>query len=111
MSGLSVLCLCAAWCGTCRDFLAPFEASKARHPDARFEWIDIEDQSDRVGDIDIDDFPMVVIARGDQPVFFGTLRPALSVLERALEQAGDPRRDAAISPSQRDLIESLLRPA
>ncbi|CAN5121351.1 hypothetical protein BH10PSE17_BH10PSE17_10240 [soil metagenome] len=111
MSGLSILCLCAAWCGTCRDFQSPFDASKALHPDARFEWIDIEDQADRVGDIEVDDFPVVVIARDDTPVFFGTLRPALSVLERAVAQAADPSRDAAIPADQRDLIESLLRSA
>jgi thioredoxin-like negative regulator of GroEL len=110
MPDLHVISLCAAWCGTCRDFQQPFEQLRERLPDARFEWIDIEDEADRVGDIDIDDFPVVVIAREGRPVFFGTMRPTLGVLERAVAQADDPRRDAPIDPAQRELIERLLKP-
>ena len=38
-----VACLCAAWCGTCRDYRAGFEALAARFPEARFLWLDVED--------------------------------------------------------------------
>ncbi len=108
MDDLHVICLCAAWCGTCREFRPAFDALRARLPAARFEWIDVEDQADRVGDLDIDDFPMVAIARAGAPVFFGSMRPSLGVLQRAVEQAVDPRRDMPIQAEQRALVRRLI---
>ena len=49
----TVACLCAAWCGTCSSYRATFEQLAARHPDKHFVWIDIEDQADLVGDLDV----------------------------------------------------------
>jgi thioredoxin 1 len=80
--GWIVACLCAAWCGTCAGYRATFEQIAARHPDGHFIWIDIEDQSDVVGDLDIDNFPTLLIQRGETVAFFGTVLPDATLAER-----------------------------
>lgn len=79
-----VACLCAAWCGTCGAYRATFDALAARHPDIDFIWIDIEDQSDVVGELDIDNFPTLLIQRGDVVAFFGTVLPDAALAGRLL---------------------------
>ncbi len=90
---LLVACLCAQWCRTCdayRDtLLAVRDALQAGHPEAalRFMWVDIEDESELVGDLDIEDFPTILLARGDQVLFFGPLLPHAQTLDRLLRGA------------------------
>lgn len=79
-----IACLCAAWCDTCRSFRPGFEQLAARHPDKRFVWIDIEDQADFIGDIDVENFPTLLIQRGDNVAFFGTTLPELKLAERLM---------------------------
>ena len=80
-----VACLCAAWCGTCGAYRAAFEELAARHPDKHFVWIDIEDQADVVGDLDVDNFPTLLIQRHDVVAFFGTVLPDPALAERLLQ--------------------------
>jgi thiol-disulfide isomerase/thioredoxin len=80
-----VACLCAAWCGTCDSYRAAFEALAARHPAHAFVWIDIEDQADVVGDLDVDNFPTLLLQRGDNVAFFGTVLPDAAIAERMLQ--------------------------
>jgi thioredoxin-like negative regulator of GroEL len=80
--GWVVACLCAAWCGTCSSYRAGFESLAARHPDKTFVWIDIEDQADVVGDLDVENFPTLLLQRGDKVAFFGTMLPDPKVTER-----------------------------
>jgi len=80
-----VACLCAAWCGTCGGYRAAFEGIAARHPDKVFVWIDIEDQADVVGDLDVDNFPTLLVQRDDTVAFFGTMLPDPAVAERLLK--------------------------
>ena len=79
-----VACLCAAWCGTCNDYQPGFMAWAEQHPDINFTWIDIEDQADVVGDLDIVNFPTLLIQRGDIVAFFGTVIPDLRQADRLL---------------------------
>lgn len=79
-----VACLCAAWCGTCTTYRATFEQIAARHPDQHFVWIDIEDQADVVGDLDVENFPTLLIQRGETVAFFGTVLPDAALAERLL---------------------------
>jgi thioredoxin 1 len=79
-----VACLCAAWCGTCGSYRAAFDELAARHPDKHFVWIDIEDQADVVGDLDVDNFPTLLIQRHDVVAFFGTVLPDAKLAERLL---------------------------
>lgn len=90
-----VACLCAAWCDVCKNYRADFDALAARHPDRNFIWIDIEDQADVVGDIDVDNFPTLLIQRGDLVAFFGTVLPEQRLAERLL-QAQTEKSDAEL---------------
>jgi thiol-disulfide isomerase/thioredoxin len=72
-----VACLCAEWCGSCREYRAAFADLSARHGDrADFAWIDVEDESDALGDPDIENFPTLLIAAGDRALFYGAVTPA-----------------------------------
>ncbi|MFA6068047.1 thioredoxin [Janthinobacterium lividum] len=81
----AVACLCALWCGTCGSYRATFEELAARHPDTLFVWIDIEDQADVVGDLDIDNFPTLLIQREDNVAFFGTVLPDGGLAHRMVQ--------------------------
>jgi thioredoxin 1 len=79
-----VACLCAGGCGTCTSYRAAFEQMAARHPDQHFIWIDIEDQADVVGELDVESFPTLLIQRGETVAFFGTMLPDPALAERLL---------------------------
>ena len=80
-----VACLCAAWCGTCRDYRDGFQALAERFPDARFLWLDVEDEADLLDDYDVENFPTVLIQRQDTVLFFGTMLPHHDLLQRTVE--------------------------
>ena len=110
---LLVACLCAQWCRTCdayRDTLAATrDAMRLGHPDAamRFVWVDIEDESELVGDLDIEDFPTILLARGDRVLFFGPVLPHAQTLDRLVRNALDtglpPLSGAALADDVRAL--------
>jgi thioredoxin-like negative regulator of GroEL len=83
--GWVVACLCAAWCGTCSSYRAAFESLAARHPDKTFVWIDIEDQAEVVGDLDVENFPTLLLQRGDRVAFFGTMLPDPLLADRLVQ--------------------------
>ena len=56
-SFILVACLCAQWCGACRDYRRVCEQVGERFSGARFVWIDVEDQDELVDPIDVVDFP------------------------------------------------------
>jgi len=78
-------CLCAAWCDTCTSYRTRFAELAERHPDQYFAWIDIEDRADIVGDLDIDNFPTLLIQRDEKVCFFGTTLPDAKLAERLLQ--------------------------
>lgn len=80
-----IACLCAAWCDTCSSYRAVFETLAQRHLDKCFLWIDIEDRSDIVGELDIDSFPTLLIQRGDLVAFFGAILPDPGLLHRLVQ--------------------------
>jgi thioredoxin-like negative regulator of GroEL len=82
---LIVACLCAAWCGTCASYRAVFEELAARHPDKYFLWVDVEDHADLVGDLDVENFPTLLIQRHAHVAFFGTMLPDPLVAHRLIE--------------------------
>ena len=82
---LLIACLCAQWCGTCRDYEPLFAALQAEFEQARFQWIDVEDQADLVDPVDVENFPTLLIARDGQPLFFGTVTPHLETLRRLIQ--------------------------
>ena len=93
------MCLCAGWCGTCRDYRPLFDALAAENPGVRFEWVDIEDESEIAGDLDVETFPTLLIADGRQALFLGPLLPQAPVLARLLASLRAGQGGAALAPA------------
>ena len=87
---LVVSCLCAEWCDTCVAYRPGFLELAKKFPQAEFRWVDIEDQADEVGDLEVENFPTIRVTQkgkgGDDVVFHGTLLPMHSHLERLLQE-------------------------
>ena len=97
-----VVCLCAEWCGVCRDDRTRFAAVQSRFPQVRFLWIDVEDDADLLHPLDVEDFPTLLLAVGDEARFFGPLTPQIETLERLIrvrtQDAGAPAlKDQAVT--------------
>jgi hypothetical protein len=88
---LRILCLCAAWCHLCDAYAPVFDAAlqRLRHdwPALTGHWIDIEEQAELVGELDIETFPTLVLLCGAQVLFHGPLTPQAEVLERVVRAA------------------------
>jgi thioredoxin 1 len=80
-----VACLCAAWCGTCESYRDTFDDVAARNPDKFFLWIDIEDHADVVGDLDVENFPTLLIQHHDHVAFFGAMLPDPNIAHRLVQ--------------------------
>ena len=103
-----VICLCADWCGLCRDYERVFAQMASRYPAFRFASLDIEDQADLVGDIDVQTFPTVLMADAQGTRFFGPLTPQASTLSRLLDSLQDASLQAAPQTgATRQLIHAL----
>lgn len=100
-----VACLCAGWCSTCEAYRGAFTQTARELPGTRFLWVDIEDESDALGDaaLDIENFPTLLILRGGEPCFYGTVLPHAGTLLRLAEAAGEegelPTLSAAVASS------------
>ena len=92
----TVVCLCAEWCGTCRDYRRAFEARARERSDAMHVWVDLEDDADWLGDIDVETLPTLLVLHGERPMFFGAVLPHIDVVDRTLRAlaqhgpAGEP---------------------
>jgi thioredoxin-like negative regulator of GroEL len=84
-----VACLCAAWCDVCTSYRPGFDELAAQHPDKLFVWIDIEDRADLVGDFDVENFPTLLIQRGDDVMFYGTAMPDHRIAHRLIKSHAD----------------------
>lgn len=89
-----IACLCAAWCDVCRQYRPGFEELALQHPDKCFIWIDVEDEADVVGDFEVDNFPTLLIQRGETVSFYGTVLPDARQAHRLiLAQAGKSKEE------------------
>jgi thiol-disulfide isomerase/thioredoxin len=83
----TVVCLCADWCGVCREYRPLFDRFAQARPDLRFEWVDIEDEADLMGDVDVETFPTLLVADDAKVRFFGPVLPREEALSAALRSA------------------------
>ena len=90
---------CAAWCDTCTEFRAALERIAATHPDVVFVWLDIEDDSDICGDIDVENFPTLAIFRGGSLLHFGVSLPQESTVARLVERFAEHATPLAVPPA------------
>ena len=82
---LLVACLCADWCGACREYKPLFDSLALKFPNVRFLWVDVEDEADLIDPIEVEDFPTILIAKNRNPLFFGTVLPHIETLERLIQ--------------------------
>ena len=97
---LLVVCLCAAWCKTCSEFRDTFDRLAKADPGAQYVWLDVEDDSALVGDIEIENFPTLAVFRGDNPLFYGVTMPQEGVVQRTLASLMREDRDAVTVPEE-----------
>jgi len=87
-STVHVACLCAGWCHLCDDYRDVLRTVAAEMDlcavDLEWHWIDIEDEADLVGEVDVETFPTLVIADGTTVRFAGPLTPHPDTLRRLL---------------------------
>ena len=81
---LWVVCLCAEWCGACREYRPLFAQVAGAHPQLRFAWVDIEDHADIADAFDVETFPTLLVAGADGTRFLGPLLPHAETLTRML---------------------------
>lgn len=81
---LQVLCLCAEWCGTCRDYRTLFVQVAQEHPGLAFAWVDVEDHADLADDFDVETFPTLLVASAQGLHFLGPMLPHAQTLSRLL---------------------------
>lgn len=113
---LDVVCLCAAWCRTCTDYEEVFRQVGQALPRHRYRWVDIEDEADLAGDVDVETFPTLMLAHEGRVLFAGPVLPraadAKRLIETSTEQiaAGSPPPSLSGVPSAQQLaFEQLAR--
>src|SRR5881392_45332 len=92
-----VICLCAEWCNVCREWRAAFNETAASRPDVNFAWVDVEDESEAMGDLDIETFPTLLVGRGGEALFLGPVQPSGAQLARLVGSLKHPGTDEAVS--------------
>lgn len=106
--GWRVICLCAAWCGVCREWTPVFEQLAATHPQVHFAWVDVEDEADAMGDVDIETFPTLLVAHGPRARFFGPVQPSPAQIARLLDSLiSSPATERAATPEAGALLARL----
>ena len=110
---LQVACLCAAWCHLCADYAPLFEQVVAqlreRQPQLQSHWIDIEDEADLVGELDVVTFPTVVVFDDRHVWFAGPLTPQPETLERVLRAALDAAGNASPPAEQPMPVQAFVQ--
>ncbi len=109
---LTVVCLCAEWCNTCGSYRSTFDAQAQRQPADRFVWLDIEEHEALLGDLDITNFPtLLLLDDTGQALFAGTVTPQAETLLRLCQAADSgsltPR---AVERQWQDVARHLHKP-
>ena len=104
---LVAVCLCAQWCSSCREYRATFDRVAAAFPSVRFLWIDVEDEEELVGRVDVDNFPTLLLGTDAGVGFFGPQMPQEEVLARLVRTCAD--RDRPTGAVHADVIALLHR--
>ena len=107
---LLVACLCAAWCKTCGEFRDTFDKLAKDNAGVKFVWLDVEDDSALVGDLEIENFPTLAVFKGHKPLFYGVTMPQEGVVARTLASLARSDRDAVEVPEEIAALPEVLGP-
>ena len=78
------------------------------YPDCRFVWIDVEDQADLVGDLEIETFPTLLVGNDEGLNFLGAVTPQPDVLRRMVNSLLEPgAARVAHRPATQRMIDQL----
>lgn len=106
-SPLLVACLCAQWCGACREYQPLFDSLQKEFPQATFRWVDIEDEADLVDPVEVENFPTLLIAQGGHARFFGTVTPHLETLRRLIQNHSNGDQAALNHPDAQAVVQRI----
>ena len=106
-----MISLCAAWCHTCGEFREAFERIALGRGGVQFVWLDIEDDHEICGDIDVENFPTLAVFRGDVPVHFGVSTPQEATLARLIDELASRAVSARDVPEEVRALPKALRGA
>jgi hypothetical protein len=106
--GWTVICLCAEWCDTCRDYRRLVTARAATPDDVLHLWVDIEDEADALGDIDIETFPTLLVLHDDRPLFFGPVLPTAGVIDALLRRLSAADAPVGVAPQNEAALRWLI---
>lgn len=105
-----VICFCAGWCDTCRAYQPKFETLSGSFPNASFVWVDIEDEPALLGEVDVENFPTLMIEVGGGIKFFGTMLPHIDHLERLIQSTRpEDKNQATELPPIRSMLIDMSR--
>jgi thiol-disulfide isomerase/thioredoxin len=104
-------CLCAAWCRVCDDYAETLREVAAEFPQLSVRWIDIEDEADLLGDVDVETFPMLLIGDAQRLWFAGPVLPQADVLRRLLSALARSRAGAGSGDPALHALADRLRDA
>ena len=104
-----VVGLCAAWCDTCSEFRKAFESLASAHRDRVFVWLDVEDDADLAGDIEVENFPTIAIFQRDRLLHFGVSLPQRGLVKRLLSSLDGRSKTAAATAAVTALPALLAR--
>jgi thioredoxin 1 len=101
-----IVALCAAWCDTCGQFRVSFENIARARPTMCFVWLDIEDDAEICGDIEVENFPTLAIYRGGKVVHFGVSLPHEATVARLIDEIAtrEPSVEMAPGPATELLV-------
>jgi thioredoxin reductase (NADPH) len=102
-----IVALCAAWCDTCGQFRSSFENIARARPTMLFVWLDIEDDADICGDIDVENFPTLAIYRCGKVLHFGVSLPHEATVARLIDEMA--ARDTSVEVACGPVAELLAR--
>ena len=85
---LSIACLCANWCNTCKEFEALFWALRDQREQDHFVWVDIETHEDWLDGRDVHNFPTILMLdHAGELCFAGPITPHRETLARLCQAA------------------------
>jgi thioredoxin 1 len=106
-----IACLCAAWCRLCDEYRPMLQALAAEFTRAgvraHWHWVDIEDEADLLGDLDVETFPTLVIADDTHVRFAGPVTPQRETLQRLLRATVLDAHPGATWPAATPAIEAF----
>lgn len=86
-SRLLIACFCAAWCRTCDDYTHVVAFLKEQYaPTADVVWVDIEDHAEVLDEVDVENFPTLLVSDQHQVYFWGALLPHATTVTQLIDR-------------------------